>query len=50
MITNAVWLTNGMLIPKVSPTQAKATLTNCQCSGGAGVRWVTTWNLTCKTC
>ncbi|MGH2692747.1 MAG: hypothetical protein ACRDHM_09625, partial [Actinomycetota bacterium] len=45
-----VVFTNGERIPKVSSTEAKATLTNCQCGGGGGARWVTTWNLTCKTC
>lgn len=42
-----VIFTNGSLIPKVTPTHAKATLTHI--SGGT-VKWVTTWNLTCKTC
>ena len=42
-----VVFTNGSLIPKVSPTQAKATLTNKQ---GPAVTWVTTWALTCRTC
>jgi hypothetical protein len=43
-------LTNGELIPKISPTEARATLTNFQGSGGVGARWVTTWEITCTTC
>jgi hypothetical protein len=42
--------TNGELIPKVSPTQAEARLTNFQGSGGVGARWVTTWDLMCTSC
>jgi Domain of unknown function (DUF4399) len=42
--------TNGEPIPKVSETQARATLTNFQGAGGVGARWVTTWNLRCTTC
>jgi hypothetical protein len=42
--------TNGELVPKVSSTKAEARLTNCQCAGGGGARYVTTWDLTCTTC
>jgi hypothetical protein len=41
-----VVFTNGSLVPKVSPTRARATLTNIQ----GTTTWVTTWDLTCKTC
>ncbi len=41
-----VVFTNGSLIPKVSPTHARATLTNIQ----GTTEWATTWDLTCKTC
>lgn len=38
-------LTNGELIPKVSPKRAQATLTNL-----AGATWVTTWDMRCVSC
>jgi hypothetical protein len=45
-----VVFTNGALIPKVSATHAQASLTNIQGTTAAGATWVTTWDLTCKTC
>ncbi|HUF83357.1 MAG TPA: hypothetical protein VMQ81_02080, partial [Acidimicrobiia bacterium] len=42
-----VVMTNGEPIPKVSPTRARATLTNVQ---GGTTTWRTTWDLTCISC
>jgi hypothetical protein len=42
--------TNGEPIPKVSPTEARATLRNFQGAGGLGAQWTTTWELACTTC
>jgi hypothetical protein len=39
--------TNGELIPKVSPTRARATLTNLQGSAAGGAQWVTKWDMRC---
>lgn len=50
LFPDLIVFTDGQLIPKVSPTEATGTFTNCQCSGGGGARWVTTWELTCEEC
>jgi hypothetical protein len=42
--------TNGQPVPKVSPTEAQATLNNFQGAGGVGAQWSTVWKLTCKSC
>lgn len=39
--------TNGELIPKVSPTRARATLSNLQGSAAGGTQWVTKWDMRC---
>jgi hypothetical protein len=51
LIPELVVFTNGSLIPKVSPTKAEGTFTNLQGSVGlGGMKWVTTWDLTCTSC
>ena len=42
--------TNGELIPKVSPTRARATLANLQGPAGLGTQWVTEWDMLCVNC
>jgi hypothetical protein len=42
--------TNGEPIPKVSPTRARATLTNLQGTAAGGTQWVTTWDMRCTSC
>ena len=42
--------TNGELIPKVSPTRARATLRNLQGSAAGGAQWVTEWDMHCVNC
>jgi hypothetical protein len=45
-VEELVVLTNASPIPKLSSTQARATLTNVQ----GTTTWVTTGDLTCQSC